>query len=278
MGQRFFLAAEEGLDIVQDRLFGEVIADQPRHIGIDRLVVGDARAQRVGDHHIAGAIGVEQAGHAQRRILAEDQGIDEVVIDAAIDHVDALQARGGAGIDDIVVDQEVAALHQLHAHLARQEGVLEIGAVEDAGRQHRDGNVFVERRQGAQGRQQLQRIMLDRAHAHGAEHRREGAPRHIAVGQHVADARGHPQIVFQHDEVAGLVADQVAAADIDVGAVRHRQSAHLAPVMLGAIDHRARHHAVLQHPAVGIDVAQEQIQGEDALGQAAFDAVPFRAP
>ena len=38
---------------------------------------------------------------------------------------------------------------------------------------------------------------------------------------------------------------------------------------------RARHHAVLQHPPVGIDVAQEQVQGMDALGQAAFDAVPF---
>ena len=32
---------------------------------------------------------------------------------------------------------------------------------------------------------------------------------------------------------------------------------------------------VLQHPPVGIDVAQEQVQGMDALGQAALDAVPF---
>jgi hypothetical protein len=45
--------------------------------------------------------------------------------------------------------------------------------------------------------------------------------------------------------------------------------------MLGALDHRTRHDAVLQHPAVAINVAQEQIERENALGQAAFDAVPF---
>jgi hypothetical protein len=103
----------------------------------------------------------------------------------------------------------------------------------------------------------------------------KGAPRHIAVGQHIADAGRHAQIVFQHHKVAGFVADQIAAADIDIGAVRHRQSAHLAPVMLGAVNHRARQHAVLQHPPVIVDVAQEQVQGMNALGQAAFDPVPF---
>ncbi len=45
--------------------------------------------------------------------------------------------------------------------------------------------------------------------------------------------------------------------------------------MLGAVDHRARHDAVLQHAAVAIDVAQEQVERSDALGQAALDAVPF---
>ena len=276
--QRFFFAAEEGLDIVEDRLFRQIIADQARHIGIDRLVVGDAGAQRIGDHHIAGAIGVEQAGHAQRGILAEDQGVDEIIVDAAINDVDALQAGRGAGIDDIVIDQQVAAFHQLHAHLAGQEGMLEIGGVENARRQHRDGDIVMERRQASAASPAIPADIARSGRTFmRAEHAREGAPRHIAVGQHVGDAGGHPQIVFQHDEFALLIADQVAAADIDIGAMRHRQAAHLAAVMLGAIDHGARHHAVLQHPAVAIDVAQEKIERQDALGQAALRSAPIPA-
>ena len=36
------------------------------------------------------------------------------------------------------MDEEVAALDQLDAHLPREEGVLEVGRVEDAGRQQHD--------------------------------------------------------------------------------------------------------------------------------------------
>ena len=46
--------------------------------------------------------------------------------------------------------------------------------------------------------------------------------------------------------------------------------------MLGAVDHGAGHHAVLQHPPVIVDVAQEQVQRLDALGQARFQPRPFR--
>lgn len=45
--------------------------------------------------------------------------------------------------------------------------------------------------------------------------------------------------------------------------------------MLGAVDARARHHPVLQHPSVAVNVAQEKIEGEESLGQAAFDTLPF---
>ena len=57
-----------GLDVVQDRVLAEVIADDPRHIGIDRLVVGDTGADRIGERHIAGAIGTHQPAHAQHAV------------------------------------------------------------------------------------------------------------------------------------------------------------------------------------------------------------------
>ena len=43
--------------------------------------------------------------------------------------------RGAHG-HDVVVDHEVAALDELDTHLAGEERVLEVGGVEDAGREH----------------------------------------------------------------------------------------------------------------------------------------------
>ena len=50
-----------GRDVVEDRLLAEVVADHLRHVVVDRLVVGDARADRVDDRHRAGAVGAHQA-------------------------------------------------------------------------------------------------------------------------------------------------------------------------------------------------------------------------
>jgi hypothetical protein len=46
--------------------------------------------------------------------------------------------------------------------------------------------------------------------------------------------------------------------------------------MLGAEDHGARHDAVLQDAAIAVDVAQEEIERDDALGQSGFQTRPFR--
>ena len=52
--------------------------------------------------------------------------------DASVDDIHLLEAARGAHVDPPVLDHEVAPLDQLHAHLARQEDVLEVGGVEDA--------------------------------------------------------------------------------------------------------------------------------------------------
>jgi hypothetical protein len=41
------------VDVLQDRLFGEVIADQVGHVRVEQLVVGDAVADGVGDRDVA---------------------------------------------------------------------------------------------------------------------------------------------------------------------------------------------------------------------------------
>ena len=45
--------------------------------------------------------------------------------------------------------------------------------------------------------------------------------------------------------------------------------------MLATVHQLTRHHAIIQYPGLGIDVAQKQIQCGDALRQAAFNPVPF---
>ena len=86
-----------GRHVAEDRLLAEVEADHLRHVGIDRLVVGDAGADRVGERDVAGAVGVEQPGHAEQAVLPEGERVEEVVVDAPVDDVDALHASSSCG-------------------------------------------------------------------------------------------------------------------------------------------------------------------------------------
>jgi hypothetical protein len=92
----------------------------------------------VGESDVARAIGVEEACDAEDGVAAEGHRIDEVVVDATVDHVNAAQPAGGAHIDDVVVGDEVASFNQFNTHLAREVRMLEVGGVEDAGREQHD--------------------------------------------------------------------------------------------------------------------------------------------
>ena len=64
--------------------------------GIDRLVVGHAGADGVGQRDVARAVGLHQAGHAEQAVGAERLRVEEVVVDPAVDHVDPLRARASS--------------------------------------------------------------------------------------------------------------------------------------------------------------------------------------
>ena len=70
---------------------------------------------------------LEQAGHAEARRGVQLERIDEIGVDAAPDHVGALQARDRADMDRPSCDDEVVALDQQEAEIAREVGLLEIG-------------------------------------------------------------------------------------------------------------------------------------------------------
>ena len=91
------------------------------HERVDGLVVRHAGADRVRQAHATEAIAGEQPGHAEHRVRAEGQRIEEVVVDAAVDDVHAATPLRRAHEDGAVVDEEVGALHELHAHRLGQE-------------------------------------------------------------------------------------------------------------------------------------------------------------
>ena len=54
VGQMLGLAAAPGRHVLQDRLLAEIELHDLRHVAVDRLVVGDAGADRIGERDVAG--------------------------------------------------------------------------------------------------------------------------------------------------------------------------------------------------------------------------------
>ena len=61
----FFFRHQEGLDVVEDRIFAEVVVDDVGYVGVESLVVSEAGAEGIRDGDVAGAIGIERAQCSQ---------------------------------------------------------------------------------------------------------------------------------------------------------------------------------------------------------------------
>ena len=176
------------MDVADDGRLAEIEADHLGDVGVDRFVVGDAGADGIGDGDAAGAIGGEQAGDAEHGVGAEHQGIEEVIVDAAVDDIDALRALGGAHEHRFVAHEQVLAFDQFDAHLLREEGVLEVGAVVGAGgQQHHRGVGDAGGGDAAQVVEQHVGIVIDRGDAVLGEQLGEQPHHHLAVLEHVRD-------------------------------------------------------------------------------------------
>ena len=181
VSQILWFAAAPGRHVLQDRFLAEIEFHDLGHVGVDRLVVGNAGPDRVGECDVAGGIGRHQPGHAERRIRAEGQGVEEVVIDAAVDDVDPAPTSGRAHVDGGVVDEEIGALDEVDAHGFREEGVLEEGRVVHAWGEQHDGRIVGSRRDGPQDVEQVLGVALDRTHAIVGEDLRPHALQHPTI-------------------------------------------------------------------------------------------------
>ena len=90
--------------------------------------------------------------------------------------------------------------------------MLEVGAVIDAGSQYTNGRrLDVIRSQVLQDLQQVRWIIVHRTHPGRLEYLGKCAFEHLAILQHIRDARGAAQVVFEHIKAPVVVPHQVGA-------------------------------------------------------------------
>jgi hypothetical protein len=266
-----------GRHVLQDRLLAEIEFHDIRHVGVDRLVVGDAGADRVRQRDVAGRIGRHQAGHAERGIGTEGEGIEKIIVDTAIDHVDPLQPFRGAHEHLVVLDDEVAAFDQLDAELVGEERVLVIGGVVDARRHQCDGWLRGRaiRCHRAQRGQQFVRIAFDWRDAVAREQVWKQPHHDLAIFQHVGHARRRARVILERDEILGVDPDDVDAGDVNIDVVRHVLAVHLRTEYRILEDQVVRDDPGAENVAAVIDVPEEHVERAHALAKPPFQQRPF---
>jgi len=174
------------------------------------------------------------------------------------------------------IDEEIASLNQLHAHLLCKEGVFEIGTVVGTGGEHDNGRIgYAFLRNGAQGVEQQVGIVFDRRHAMFGKEFREEPHHHLAVFDHVRDAGRHAQIVFQHVVLARSGTHHIDARNRRVDVAGHIDALHLGAILC-VIEHLLGRNAPrLEDFLIVVDVVDEGIQRLHTLAQTRRHVDPF---
>src|SRR5262245_27418398 len=89
VSEMLFLATAPGRHVLEDRLLTQIKSNDLGHETVHRLVIGDTRANRIGKRQIACLISRHQTRYSKRGVGAEGEWIDEVVINAPVDNVNA---------------------------------------------------------------------------------------------------------------------------------------------------------------------------------------------
>ena len=183
-----FLSREVGLDIRQDRILTKVKFDHRRHIVVGHFVVGDARAKRIAEVHIALAVSVDDAGNAEHGVLAENGRVQKIIIDTAVDDIDLFEPLGGFHVNAGVLHHKVLTHHDFDAHRARKKRMLEVGGVVNAGSKNHHRRVRVPLRSYiAQHFKKLLRVAVYRTHRMAAEQLRKNPLHRLPVFEQIGN-------------------------------------------------------------------------------------------
>ena len=266
----------ERLDVVEQRLLLEVVADHVGNERIDALVIGDPRPNAVGEGHGAGPIGIHEPRHTEGAVRPERERIKEVVVDPPVDDVDPLASPRGSHENAVTVDEQVAALDQFDSHPLREKAVLEIGGVVHARAEQNDGGVG--HRFGRDVLQHIEQgggVVVVGQHVVVVEERRKDPLEHLPVLQHVAHARRSSGIVLEHEILAVCGPNKVRAADVDVNPARHVGADEL-PAEGGSLKHEPRgHHPIAEDVLLVVDVPEKEIERVDPLREPGLDLPPL---
>ena len=268
--------AEPGRDVGDKGFLVQVVADQGGHVGVDHLVVGHPGSRRIGDGHLPRLPRPHEPGDAESGVTPEHLGVEEQVVDPAVDHVDANEPTDGAQVHAVVVDDEVLALHEVGAHLLGQEGMLEVSGVEDPRCEHGDnGRLARAGRQAGQHAGQFVWVVVHRLDVEIPEQVGEHPLGDLAVLEHVRDAGRHAQVVLEHVHGAVHVAHEVGAADVGPNALGRPDALALGPVVDRRGQELGREHAVGHHPGRPVKVGDEEVEGRQALDEPPRDPLPL---
>ncbi len=100
---------------------------------------------------------------------------------------------------------------------------------------------------------------------------------HLAVFQHIGDARGRAQIVLENVEIVLVDPYHIDAGDLHIDIVRHLEAAHYRQIERIVEDDIGRQKAAFENLLRAIDIGEEHIQRLDALEEAGFEPLPFGA-
>ena len=168
-------------------------------------------------------------------------------------------------------------LDELSAHLVGQKGMLVIGRVVDAGRQHGDDGLALagRRRAGRQRPAQHLGIIGDRPYTDLREQLRKHLQHRFPVLQHVGDTGRRAGIVLQHEELVLAGAYEIHPDDVGEDPAGRRDAQHLWQEGVVVLDQRRRHAACPQDFLAVIDIVQEGVDRAHALLDALGEPRPL---
>src|SRR5260370_10406018 len=124
--------AEVCVHVGQDRILAQVVADDRGYEGVNGLVVGDPAAEAVGERAAAGPSRLDEPCHADQRLLPAEDRVQPIVVEAAVDDVDRLEAVRRTHEHGVQIDDQVGAPHQLDPPLLGEVQGLLVSGVFDA--------------------------------------------------------------------------------------------------------------------------------------------------
>src|SRR5262245_5609597 len=257
---RLLINAAKRRHVLQDRFFRQVVTDDVRHVRINHFVVRDAAAGCVRKRNVALAPRTYQTTNTQRRILAEDRGIEKQIVDAAVDHVHLHETLDRAHVHLVVAtDDQIGAYDELRGHRLREVCVLEVCRVLDARRQYDDLGIAPTRRERRKATAQLLGIVVDWIDRVLIEELGKDPLHYLAVFEHIRHTRRHTQVVLEHVYGAVGIAYEIGAAHVAPDTMWGIDAEAFRTKLARLFDQLARQYTVAQRALVVIDVVDEPV-------------------